>query len=61
VSYVPNGFTEGRDATLRNPVEAKVIAEQLAACVKDQQYKGKTFGVIVLQRRRQVRLLGLPG
>lgn len=57
VSHVTDGFTEGRDARVRNPVEAKLIAEQLAACIDDPRYRDKTFGVVVLQGRGQVRLL----
>jgi very-short-patch-repair endonuclease len=33
------------------------MADELAACLENPQYKGKTFGMIVLQGRRQVKEL----
>lgn len=57
VRHVPDAYTEGKNATFRNPVEAKTIAEELVACVVDPRYAGKTFGVVVLQGRGQVQLL----
>jgi very-short-patch-repair endonuclease len=57
VRYVPGAFPEGRNLNLRNPVEAKAIADELALCIADPQYEGKTLGVVVLQGRGQVRLL----
>jgi very-short-patch-repair endonuclease len=58
VTYLEDGYTEGRNSSIRNPIEAKRIADQLAACVEDPRYADKTFGVIVLQGgQRQVRLL----
>ncbi|MBI1759504.1 MAG: DUF559 domain-containing protein [Actinobacteria bacterium] len=57
VVTVTGAFTEGRNATLRNPVEAEMIADELTRCVNDPRYTAKTFGVVVLQGRGQVRLL----
>ncbi len=57
VRHVPDAYTEGRQAKLRNPLEAKVIADEIAACIADPRYTGKTFGVVVLQGRGQVQLL----
>jgi very-short-patch-repair endonuclease len=57
VQPVSGGFTEGRDANIHNEIEAKLIAEQLQGCIQDRRYKGKTFGVVVLQGRRQVKVI----
>lgn len=57
VRHVPDAYTEGKSEKLHNPVEAKTLADQLAACVADPRYAGKTFGVVVLQGRRQVQVL----
>ncbi len=57
VVHLSDGYTDGRQQRIRNPVEAKEIAEQLAACVTDPAYRDKTFGVVVLQGTGQVRLL----
>lgn len=55
--HIPGGYTEGRNANLCNPEEAKAMADELAKCLADRRYKGKTFGMVVLQGRRQVKLL----
>ena len=55
--YVEGAFIEGRNENICNPVEAKAMADELATCLADPRYKGKTFGMVVLQGRRQVRVL----
>lgn len=55
--HVDGAWMDGIGERRRNPVEAKAIADQLAACLGDPRYEGKTFGVVVLQSRGQVRLL----
>lgn len=57
VRYVEDAFPEGRQINLRNPIEAKAIADELAGCIADPRYADKTFGVIVLRGRGQVRPL----
>lgn len=55
--HVDGGYTERSRENLRNPVEAKKMADQLVSCLADPRYKGKTFGMVVLQGRGQVKLL----
>jgi very-short-patch-repair endonuclease len=57
VVTVTGAFIEGAGPRLRNPVEAKCIAEQLARCIGDPRYRGKSFGIVVLQGRGQIKLL----
>jgi len=59
VIEVRGAYTEGRDAKRRNPVEAKCIVDQLVECLDDPAYKGKTFGIVVLQGTWQIKLLEL--
>ena len=54
---ITGAYTDGHAAGLRNPVEAKAMADELAACLANPSYKGKTFGMVVLQGRGQVKLL----
>ena len=54
---IAGAYTEGHAAGLRNPVEAKAMADELVACLANPRYKGKTFGMVVLQGRGQVKLL----
>jgi very-short-patch-repair endonuclease len=57
VVEVTDAYTEGRNTTLRNPVEAKRIVAQLLECLADTRYDGKTFGIVVLQGTAQIKLL----
>lgn len=59
VVLVENAYTEGRNQTRRNRIEAKRIVAQLVECLADPRYASKTFGVIVLQGTGQVKLLDL--
>lgn len=54
VTYVEDGYTEGRDTRRRNPAEAERIVETLKVCLDDPTYAGKTFGVVVLQSAGQL-------
>lgn len=56
-TYVEGAYTEGRYATLRNPVEAEAIVEALQRCLNDPAYDGKTLGVVVLQGQSQVEVI----
>lgn len=57
VRRVSGAFTEGTGPRRRNPVEAKHLAEELARCSRDPAYAKKSFGVVVLQGRAQVKLI----
>lgn len=57
VQHIDGGYTEGSRENLRNPVEAKKMADQLVTCLANPSYKEKTFGMVVLQGRGQVKLL----
>lgn len=57
VVTVGSGYTEGRDARIRNEPEAKLIVESLVTLHKDPAYAGKSFGVVVLQGDGQARLI----
>lgn len=55
--YVPGAVTTGSSSTLANEAEAEAIVDRIKACIADPAYAGKTFGVVVLQGHRQVRLI----
>ncbi|QYG95219.1 AAA family ATPase [Iamia sp. SCSIO 61187] len=57
VSHVEGAFVEGSATRVRNPVEARAIAEHIAKLLDDPAYDGKTFGVVVLQGSGQVHLI----
>ncbi|MFB9676070.1 AAA domain-containing protein [Streptosporangium vulgare] len=49
--------SEGSATRLRNVVEAEAIVDRILACMEDPAYKGKTFGVVVLQGTGQTLLI----
>ncbi|GAB84065.1 hypothetical protein GORBP_028_00680 [Gordonia rubripertincta NBRC 101908] len=53
-TYVSGATVTGKNATLANKAEAVAIADQVRSCLDDQQYDGKTMGVVVLQGQAQV-------
>ncbi|HVQ93945.1 MAG TPA: AAA domain-containing protein [Mycobacteriales bacterium] len=57
VRQVPAAWTEGQDQTLRNPVEAEALVDQLVSCLDDPVYADRTFGIVVLQGAGQVALI----
>ncbi|GAB2594346.1 hypothetical protein Aab01nite_82850 [Paractinoplanes abujensis] len=57
VEHVTDGFTERRDAAIRNPIEAKRLVAHLLECLADPAYDGKTFGIVVMQGTGQIKLL----
>jgi very-short-patch-repair endonuclease len=57
VEFVEGAYTEGRDAGIRNPVEAKQIVEKLQEILEDPEYRHKTIAIIVLQGYGQARLI----
>jgi len=56
-TLVEGGYIEGTGQSVRNTGEAREIVSAVADCLSDPQYKDKTFGVVVLQGRRQVTLI----
>jgi very-short-patch-repair endonuclease len=57
VVRVEGAYEDGRDTQIRNPVEAKMIVEQLQTMMRDPVYARRSIGVIVLQGTGQVRLI----
>jgi very-short-patch-repair endonuclease len=54
---VEGATTVGGSARLRNPAEAEAIVAQIERCLADPAYRGRTFGVVVLQGTGQVQLI----
>lgn len=55
--FCPNGYTEGRGARIINEPEANHIAETIGKLVEDENYNGKTIGVITLQGNQQASVI----
>lgn len=55
--FVEEGYRQGNGSSVRNPPEAKRIAEQIGQMCRDPKYEGKTIGVVVLQGEEQGRVL----
>jgi very-short-patch-repair endonuclease len=55
--FCSNGYTEGRGARIINEPEANHIAERIGKLVEDENYIGKTIGVITLQGNQQASLI----
>lgn len=56
--HVSGGYREGRSPNIVNRPEALAIVNQIAACIHDPVYEGKTFGVISLLGNQQSALIG---
>ncbi|NLO88834.1 MAG: DUF559 domain-containing protein [Clostridia bacterium] len=56
-TYVSGGYCEGEGQRLINRSEADEIVKAVQECLKDEAYKGKTMGVIVLQGSSQAELI----
>ncbi|WP_051026797.1 AAA domain-containing protein [Nocardia higoensis] len=54
--HVPDGVSTGR-SNIVNAVEAERIVAQIAECMRDPAYDGKTFGVISLLGSAQAKLI----
>lgn len=52
-----NGYTEGRGARIINEPEANHIAKKIEKLVEDENYNGKTIGVITLQGNQQASVI----
>lgn len=57
VRIIEGGILDGSGQRRSNQIEAKQLVAQLAECVRDPRYSGKTFGVIALQYQTQAQLL----
>jgi superfamily I DNA and/or RNA helicase/very-short-patch-repair endonuclease/DNA-directed RNA polymerase subunit L len=55
--YCQNGYVDGTYQNITNKIEAESIAGKIAELVKDDNYKGKTFGVIALQGTAQAKII----
>ncbi len=55
--HVIDGYRRGRGANVVNEPEAAAVAVQLARCLRDPRYHGKSFGVICLQGKAQAQLI----
>lgn len=56
-TYVRGAEVDGRSGTVHNQAEAAAIAESIAGCLEDEQYDGRTFGVVVLQGQTQTEVI----
>jgi len=55
--YCQNGHVEGKGSNIINRPEAEAISEVFGGLIKEEKYRGKTFGVITLQGNQQARLI----
>lgn len=55
VNYRTNGHRDGKNK--RNEIEAKTIVALIKACIEDDAYKDKTFGIISLLGDEQPKLI----
>ena len=55
--FCSNGYIEGVGAKIINEPEAEHIAEKIGKLVEDDNYTGKTIGVITLQGNQQASLI----
>lgn len=55
--YVAEGASQGRDGRIHNEAEAKAIVATIEKLIADENYAGKTMGVIALQGRAQAELI----
>jgi len=55
--HVPDGYAKGTGDRVVNRPEADAIIDQIAKCLGDPAYEGKSFGVISLQGNAQANLI----
>jgi len=55
--YLPNAVSEGENQNIFNRIEAEAIVNQLIQLLDDPAYAEKTFGIVVLQGSKQIRLI----
>lgn len=57
MTQVMNGYREGSNSRVINKPEANAIVDAIVNCCNDDQYDGKTMGVIILQGQFQAALI----
>lgn len=57
VEHLPNGLSHGGPGKMTNSVEADAIVDRVLECLKNEEYEGKTFGVISLTGAAQATLI----
>jgi len=57
MTHVTNGYREGSNSRAINKPEGKAIVDAIVNCCNDDQYDGKTMGVIILQGQFQSALI----
>ena len=57
MTHVTDGYREGSNSKVINKPEAKAIVDAIVNCCNDDQYDGKTMGVIILQGQFQAALI----
>jgi len=55
--FCSNGYTEGGGTRIINEPEANQIAESIGKLIDDENYNGKTIGVITLQGNQQASII----
>jgi very-short-patch-repair endonuclease len=55
--YCQSGYVDGTYQNITNKVEAEAIANKIAELIDDDNYKGKSFGVIGLQGNKQATII----
>ncbi len=55
--HVSSGYREGKFNRVINRPEAETLVESVLACCRDERYKNKTMGVIVLQGEAQAYII----
>jgi very-short-patch-repair endonuclease len=55
--YCQSGYVDGTYQNITNKVEAEAIANKIAELIDDENYKGKSFGVIGLQGNKQATII----
>lgn len=55
--YCQSGYVDGTYQNITNRVEAEALANKIVELVNDENYKGKTFGVIGLQGTKQASII----
>lgn len=55
--FCANGYTEGNYQNIINKPEAEYVADKIAELISDENYVGKTFGVITLQGNKQAAVI----
>jgi very-short-patch-repair endonuclease len=55
--YCQSGYVDGTSQNITNKIEAEAIANKISELIVDENYKGKSFGVIGLQGNKQSTIL----